>query len=356
MTDLLKKELHKRALLVTNPVNQRYLLKRQVFDASGAVYVSCKRMVYLSWMGKMPIESTEEYIVKEIDKSELSDIVKKLIEDDRADGEIKELLLEEDAPSQFYVSLNGHLSNIGIKIRLQSGLIEASREIKSEWELEQLKIACEITDCAFLAVLGKIHAGVTELEIAAELEREMRLRGAEESNRTIVAAGVNSASPHHWAADYCIKEGDFVTMDYGCTYQGYHSDMTRTVIVGKATDKQRHIYQTVLEAQLAAEAALKAGLTGGELDAVARKIIDEAGYSEAFVHNLGHGIGLSIHEGTGLVRDSGKILKPGMVVSVEPGIYLEGYGGVRIEDIAVVREDGCEILEYSGKTLYELNE
>jgi Xaa-Pro aminopeptidase len=182
----------------------------------------------------------------------------------------------------------------------------------------------------------------------------MRLLGSEEFNKTIVAAGPNSAFPHHWPTDYVLQPGDFVTMDYGCTVGGYHSDLTRTVVVGKATEKQKKIYDTVLAAQLAAEDALQAGKTGGELDRVARNIIDATEFSGSFLHNLGHGIGLDIHEGTGLVRDSQGLLKPGMVVSVEPGIYLSGYGGVRIEDLAVVREGGCEILEHSTKELIQL--
>lgn len=333
------------ARLVTTPDNLRYFLKRPAFG--GAIYVTSKRLIYLDWNERM--SPAEEIIpVRKVDRKDLAAEIQLLMKEEQ----LSSLSLEENAPVWLFQELRSRLPEI--KIRIQSGWAEEQREIKSEWEIAQLRTACRITDEAFEAVLGKIHAGISELEIAAELEKEMRLRGADGSNKTIVAAGLHSAKPHHWPTDYLLREGDFVTMDYGCTYNGYHSDMTRTVVIGKASGKQKDIYYTVLKAQETAQKALRAGLTGGELDGIARKIIDDAGYAGTFVHNLGHGIGLGIHEGTGLIRDGRQRLKPGMVVSVEPGIYIEGFGGVRIEDIAVVRENGSEVLEHTSKELFEI--
>ena len=190
--------------------------------------------------------------------------------------------------------------------------------------------------------------------MAAELEKYMRLEGSEEFNKTIVASGINSAKPHHWPTNKPLEQGDFVTMDYGCTVNGYHSDLTRTVALGRATEKQKAIYETVLTAQSAAKETLRAGLRSGELDGVARQIIDATDFKGSFLHNLGHGIGLDIHEGTGLVQGDQSILKPGMVVSIEPGIYLKDFGGVRIEDIAVIERDGCKALEHSDHSLIEI--
>lgn len=331
------------AWLITAPLNQRYY--HHLPMAQGAVYVSGKRTVFLSWSGRTLPALPKGVSFEEIEEPQLGTTVKGLLEADRE----RRLLVEESIPLKLYRSIVQALEETAVLP--VSGLVEELREQKTQWEIAQLERACEITDQAFERVLNTIRPGVTELEIAADLEKEMRLLGSEEPNRTIVAAGVHSAFPHHWPTGYVIQKGDFVTMDYGCRVNGYHSDMTRTVVVGEATDRQKRIYETVLEAQLAGIAALKAGKTGGELDGVARSIIEKAGYAGTFLHNLGHGIGLDIHEGTGLTKDGTGILKAGMVVSVEPGIYLENYGGVRIEDIAVVEENGCRVLEHSPKDL-----
>ena len=182
----------------------------------------------------------------------------------------------------------------------------------------------------------------------------MRLEGSEEFNKTIVASGPNSSKPHHWPTDRKLENGDFVTMDYGCTYNGYHSDLTRTVIIGRASDRQRKIYETVYDAQKSVRDRLHAGMVSKDADAIARDIIDATEFKGTFLHNLGHGIGLDIHEGTGLVEGSEAILKSGMVVSIEPGIYIKDYGGVRIEDIALVEENGCVVLENSDRSLLEI--
>ena len=233
--------------------------------------------------------------------------------------------------------------------------LDCLRMIKDRQELDLLATAVEIADCAFDQALNMIRPGITELDVAHELEYQMRKLGAEKpAFDTIVASGVRGALPHGKASDKVIEAGELITIDFGAVYQGYHSDMTRTVAVGKATDKQRDIYAIVLAAQLAGIGAVKAGKTGKEIDHIARQIITAAGYGEYFGHGLGHGVGLFIHEDPRLSPSGDIELAEGMVTSVEPGIYLPDWGGVRIEDLVVVTTAGCTVLTASSKDLIEL--
>lgn len=233
--------------------------------------------------------------------------------------------------------------------------LDRLRMIKDQTELALLTRAVEIADAAFKQTLPVIKPGITELDIALELEYRMRKLGAEKpAFDTIVASGARGALPHGRASDKIIATGDFITMDFGAVYAGYHSDMTRTVAAGTADARQREIYRLVLAAQLAGINAVQAGKTGREVDLAAREVIAEAGYSEHFGHGLGHGVGLFIHEEPRLSPASDSKLAAGMVVSVEPGIYLPGWGGVRIEDLVVVAADGCRVLTASSKDLIEL--
>ncbi|MGE5676043.1 MAG: M24 family metallopeptidase, partial [Mycobacterium leprae] len=188
---------------------------------------------------------------------------------------------------------------------------------------------------------------------ALELEYQMKKRGAEGlAFETIAASGVRSSLPHCHASAKLVEHGDFITFDFGALYEGYCADITRTVVVGAASEKQQEIYAIVLEAQLRGVAACKAGMTGAELDDVCRSYIREKGYGENFGHGTGHGVGRFIHEGPKVnVRGEKDVLKPGMVVTIEPGIYLPGWGGVRIEDTVLVTEGGCERLTRSPKDL-----
>ncbi|SMC59158.1 M24 family metallopeptidase [Sporomusa malonica] len=233
--------------------------------------------------------------------------------------------------------------------------LDTLRMVKDPQELVVLTKAVEIADSAFNQVIKILKPGLTELELALELEYQMRKLGAEKTAfDTIVASGVRGALPHGKASNKVIEVGDFVTMDFGAVYQGYHSDMTRTVVIGKANDKQRTIYNIVLSAQLAGVNAVKAGKRGKEVDQIARQVITDAGYGEYFGHGLGHGVGLFIHEDPRLSPAGDIELAEGMVVSVEPGIYLPGWGGVRIEDLVVVSAAGCTILTTSSKDLIEI--
>ena len=231
-------------------------------------------------------------------------------------------------------------------------MIEKLRMIKTDDEIRTIRRAAEIADEAFSHILTFIKPGVTELEVSNELEFFMRRLGASESSfDTIVASGKRSALPHGVATGKTIENGDMVTLDFGALYDGYVSDITRTVAVGEPTEELKKIYHIVLEAQMRACSALKPGMTGKEADAVARDYIKDHGYGEAFGHSTGHGIGLEVHEGPGLSFRSDTVLKPGMVVTVEPGIYVPGLGGVRIEDDVLITEDGCELLTSSPKEL-----
>ncbi|HHW07756.1 MAG TPA: aminopeptidase P family protein [Clostridia bacterium] len=233
--------------------------------------------------------------------------------------------------------------------------VETFREIKDGSELELMKKAASIADQAFHDLLSILRPGLTETEVAAQLEYRMRRLGSEgPAFDTIVASGPRAALPHGTATDRRIAPGDFVVFDFGATYQGYRSDMTRTVVIGQASSKQKEIYQLVLRAQLAGLQAVKANETCESVDSAAREVIAKEGYGEFFGHSLGHGVGLDVHENPRLAQGNKLPLKPGMVVTVEPGVYLTDWGGVRIEDMVLVTGDGCEILTHTSKELLEI--
>lgn len=233
-----------------------------------------------------------------------------------------------------------------------TGIIESLREVKDVSEIETIRKACQIADSAFEHILTYIKPGMTEIQVANELDFYMRSLGASGvSFETIVASGLRSAMPHGVASDKVIEEGDFITIDFGCYYDGYVSDMTRTISLGEPSDKLKEIYQIVKGAQQRVLDVAKPGMTGIELDAVARDYITEHGYGEAFGHSTGHGIGLEIHEGPNVSKVADKAFVPGNIITNEPGIYLPGIGGVRIEDDMLITEDGMDRLTHSTKEL-----
>lgn len=283
--------------------------------------------------------------------------------------------------SLYYMQLNGILSDRGIKrifyndshmtvkelSRINSALkgafelipaadsLEKMRMIKTEYELECIRTAEEIGSAAFEYVLGKIRENMTELELAAEIEYFMKKSGAQKTSfDTIAVSGKKTSMPHGVPDDKKISLGDFITMDFGCVYKGYCSDMTRTVVLGKADKKQKEIYNIVLNAQLAALEFMEAGKSAKAADRVARDIIEKAGYGKFFGHSLGHGVGLLIHELPNLSPKSDCVLEENMVVSCEPGIYLPGFGGVRIEDLVVIKHGGIENLTSADKKFTEI--
>ncbi|MFW3113105.1 peptidase [Mycobacterium haemophilum DSM 44634] len=236
-------------------------------------------------------------------------------------------------------ALTGELEGRHTELVRASGTVEALREVKDAGELALLRLACEAADAALaeLVARGGVRPGRTEREVGRELEGLMLDHGADAlSFETIVAAGPNSAIPHHRPTDAVLEAGDFVKIDFGALVAGYHSDMTRTFVLGPAADWQLEIYQLVAEAQRAGREALRPGANLRDVDAAARQLIVDAGYGQQFSHGLGHGVGLEIHEAPGIGATSAGTLLAGSVVTVEPGVYLSGRGGVRIEDTLVV--------------------
>ncbi len=246
----------------------------------------------------------------------------------------------------------GYEKNLKAALIPYNAPIYAFRGAKEAWELERLRKAQAIADKAFAEVLTRIHVGMTEKELTAELIYCLLKNGGEGlSFEPIVVSGPNTSLPHGVPGERRIREGDFVTMDFGVLYQGYCSDMTRTVAVGYATEEMKEVYNTVLKAQLAGIAATRPGVKGKDIDAVARAVITEAGYGEYFGHGYGHSLGLEIHEAPNCNPYGEQVMVKGNVCSAEPGIYLPGKFGVRIEDCVIFTDDGCENMAKSPKNL-----
>jgi Xaa-Pro aminopeptidase len=234
-------------------------------------------------------------------------------------------------------------------------LVESLLVIKDNSEINKIKKAVKITDNAFSKILKLIKPGVKERDLALELSYQMIKMGADgPAFDFIVASGRRSSMPHGKASDKKIKKGEFITFDFGCFYDGYASDMTRTIVLGKASEKQKRVYGIVLKAQMAAIDIAAAGIPAKELDMVAREIINKEGFGDNFGHGLGHGIGLEVHSGPVVGPRSQETLAVGNVITIEPGIYIPNWGGVRIEDDVLITQTGCKVLTKSPKKLIEL--
>lgn len=252
---------------------------------------------------------------------------------------IKTLLIEEN-----HLTLGRYRAYqkklAGIELADSSSLIEPLRLIKDESELANIKTAAQIATEAFKKVLLQTKAGISERQLSLTFEHLVKSMGASAvSFDTIVASGKNSSMPHAVACDKELQNGDFVTFDFGCVYNGYCSDMTRTVAIGSVTDKQKNVYETVLKAQKTALNAAVSGASCFDVDKTARDIITKAGYGKEFGHALGHGVGIEVHEQPTLSPKSTKTLENGMVVTIEPGIYIENEFGVRIEDLIIINKE-----------------
>lgn len=233
--------------------------------------------------------------------------------------------------------------------------IDSIRYIKDASEISKIRTAVQIADTAFAKTLPYITVGMSEIAVAARLEYEMRMLGASRASfATIVASGIRSALPHGIASKKIIEQGDMVTMDFGAVYEGYCSDITRTFVMGTASSRQKEIYDIVLRAQLAGVQTVQAGIKGKVADKAARDIIITAGFADYFGHGTGHSVGLAIHEEPRLSPTEENLLVENMIITVEPGIYLPNWGGVRIEDMVLVQEQGCEILTQTAKFLLEI--
>ena len=333
------------ALLITNPYNRRYMTN--FTGSAGTAIISKDDAVFITdfrYMGQANDQLTGYRIVQHTETmiQEVANQVKEM--------KIETLGFEKEDLS--YSQFEMYNKQVDAKLVPVAGLVEKLRLIKTPEEIEVLKQAAAIADAAFVYICSVIQAGKTELEIANELEFFMRKQGATSSSfDIIVASGERGALPHGVASDKVIETGDLVTMDYGALYNGYISDITRTVAIGEPSAKLREIYEVTLRAQELGVEQIKPGMTGIEADAITRDYIKSKGYGEAFGHSTGHGIGLEVHEAPSLSSKSKTVLVPNMAVTVEPGIYLPGIGGVRIEDDILITETGNERLTKSTKEL-----
>ena len=263
---------------------------------------------------------------------------------------VKSLGYEEDYLT--VAEFSGYAEKLQATLVPMNLQIHSFRAVKEDWELDRMRKAQQITDKAFSEVITRIQVGMTEKELQAELIYCLYKNGAEGlSFDPIVVSGPNTSLPHGVAGDRKIQAGDFITMDFGVILGGYCSDMTRTVAVGYATEEMKKVYNTVLEAQIAGITVTKAGVLGKEIDAAARKVISDAGYGDYFGHGYGHCLGMEVHEAPNCNPGGERIMEKNMVSSAEPGIYLPGKFGVRIEDVLIFREDGSENITKSPKNL-----
>lgn len=337
------------AVLISNKYNIRYI--SGFSGGTGYLYISRKKNLILTDF-RYTIQAQGEsdgFDVLEIKESYSKEIAKLAKEDS-----LKQIGLEgNNIFFEDYIKLRDELK--GIKLTSIGDSLSEIRSIKTVEELEYIKKAESIGDIAFQKILNWMKPGMTELEVAAYIEYIMKSNGAEAlSFDTIVASGIHSSMPHAVPTHKRLEQGDFVTMDFGCVYKGYCSDMTRTIVIGKASEKQKEIYEIVLEAQLRVLDFIKAGYQGKEIDKVARDFIYQAGYEGCFGHGLGHSVGLFIHEEPSLSIREERIIQENVVETIEPGIYIKGFGGVRIEDLVVVTKNGCENYTNSTKDLIEI--
>ncbi len=335
------------AILSYKPENRRYI--SGFTGSTGYALITKDQAIFITdfrYIGQAKIECPGFTIIENSKLKTITDILK--------ETPIKRLGIEEDFVT--YGQYQEFIEKLeGMTFVALDAAITKLRAVKTPEEVEMIAKAASIADEAFSHILTVVKPGISEDEIALELEYFMKKKGASKNSfDPIVASGERSCLPHGRATDKLIEKGDMLTLDFGCMYKGYCSDMTRSFVVGEATEKQKAIYYAVLEAQEKALAAVKPGLTGIQLDTIARDIIKDKGYGEYFGHGLGHGVGLEIHE-LPHVNAIGDIeMVPGHVITIEPGIYLPGFGGVRIEDLVVVTDAGYRVLSKSTKELIEL--
>lgn len=333
------------AYLVTSPANLRYLTN--FTGTAGLALITLEKAFFITDFRYT--EQASEQVQGMTIIQQQGNIVDEIIKLMESEG--INVLGFEDA-SMTYAEYSIFEEVIDAELAPASGMIEKLREQKDDGEIAIIEKACAIADESFEHVLKMIRPGMTEIEVANQLDFFMRSLGATGTSfDTIVASGVRSALPHGVASEKMIEQGDLITLDFGCVYQGYVSDITRTFAIGDPGQQLKEIYQIVLEAQLKVIEVAQAGVTGAQLDGVARDFITEAGYGEAFGHSTGHGIGMEIHEGPNISRSNDKPLNVGNIITDEPGIYLAGLGGVRIEDDLVILAEGNRILTRSPKEL-----
>ena len=337
--------------LFLDETSQHYLADMHITD--GAVIVSAHETALLTDSRYMEIALTNE-LSKDVEPYKFEKPLFEYIADYLRNVHAKKVCVD---PALITVKQLETLKEKceGVEFGFASDICLKYRRVKTPEEIENIKKAQEITDATFTHILGFINSDRTELEVAAEMEYFMRCMGASGlAFDTIAVSGKKSSMPHGIPGDVKLTMNSFFTMDFGAAYNDYCSDMTRTVVLGKASDEMKTVYNTVRTAQAEAMKFIKAGVRAADADKVARDIITEAGYGEFFGHSLGHSLGLEIHERPSVSSRSEDVLVPGNIVTVEPGIYLPGKFGVRIENMVLVTETGCENLTNSSRELIEL--
>ena len=339
------------AVLITSEANRRYI---SGFHSSDGFVLITGTTLYLLVDARYYEAAKEQSLECEV---VLLDGLEKTVRAILKKEHIKKLFIESDFVTVKGLSLLRKLSVEIISDDTLANIINSARIIKNQYEIDKIKESQRITDEAFSYILEKLRPGLSEKEIAIELEFFMRRNGAQKAAFDfIVVSGKRTALPHGEPSSKVIEKGDLVTIDMGAVLDGYHSDMTRTVAINEISDEKKEIYNLVLEAQLTALKTIKPGVCASDVHSSASKIIGDAGYADCFKHGTGHGVGLEIHEHPYLNRRSDEILRPGMVVTVEPGIYIgsdfeyEAFG-VRIEDMVYITEHGFENLTSSNKNL-----
>ncbi len=342
---LLNEEVN--GLLLTSRYSRHYGAEYDI--AEGVAIVSAKGCRYFT--DSRYIEAAQKGIKGfEVIMTDREHPYTQLLNEAIADFDITTLGFEENYLT--VAELNVYESKLNAKLIPMHAQISGFRAVKEDWELDNMRKAQVITDKAFAEMCTRIKPGMTEKELQAELIYCLYKNGGEGlSFDPIVVSGPNTSLPHGVATDRVIQKGDFVTMDFGVLYNGYCSDMTRTVAVGYATEEMEKVYNTVLQAQLAGLAATRAGVKGKDIDAAARKVITDACYGEYFGHGYGHSLGLEVHESPSPNASNDNPMPVGAVTSAEPGIYLPGKFGVRIEDVVIFTADGCENITKSPKNL-----
>lgn len=337
------------ALLVTNLVNVRYLTG---FSGSAASLLVGPQSALLTTDGRYRTQTAEQ-----LASCGLSDAVETFVgkvqaQRDRISATVSRIAAHRvalEAESITWGSMRRMAEMLeNVELVPTEGLVEQLRQVKDDGELARMAAAASIADAALVEVLPMLGEGRSEEQVALALDTAMRRLGAEDrAFDTIVASGPNAAKPHHSPSSRPIRPGDWVVVDFGATFEGYRSDMTRTFSVGadgEGSGEMSRVFSVVAESQAAGVAAVRAGVEAGTVDRTCREVIARAGWADRFEHGTGHGVGLDIHEAPAVSEGSGTILAPGFVVTVEPGVYLPGVGGVRIEDTVVVTDEGCRAL------------
>lgn len=335
------------AALITEDVNRRYMTGMK--SSAGTVLVTREKAYLIIDFRYIEKAQKTVHDAEVIMQGKLYEQINELL----AKHGAKNVAIESESVT--VAQLNAMRTRLNVEIDDSEALSEAIdslRIVKTQDEIDKIIKAQRIAELAFEDVLNFIKPGVTEKEVGLHLDYFMLSHGAEAlSFDTIAVSGPNTSLCHGVPTDRPVQAGEFVLMDYGATYDGYHSDMTRTVCVGQPTEKMEKIYSIVLDAQLKAIEAIKDGVSGADIDKIARDVITEAGYCEAFGHSLGHGVGMNIHETPNAAPSSKHIFKQNMIVTVEPGIYLPDEFGVRIEDFVIIKENGCENMTLAKKNL-----